>query len=143
LIFSACPGHIYHPDEFFIGLDQKQKEISCFQGGIDVIHHSSVHQMQRLMNSGIINKNDLATVGSLNAQQTDSGCLRLIRDDGNFLADQGIKQSRFTTIGPSNQSYITGSILAFFSFFLAGMLISPPVRFHLVILRGFWSASLF
>jgi len=48
--------------------------------------------MQRLMNTGIINKNNLTAAGSLNPQQTDSGGLRLIGNDGNFLADQGIKQ---------------------------------------------------
>jgi len=54
------------------------------------------------MNSGVINKDNLATAGGFNAQQADSGCLRFVRDDGNFLTDEIIKQSGFASIGATD-----------------------------------------
>jgi hypothetical protein len=72
------------------------------------------------MDAWIIDKNNLAAAGGFDSQQTYSGGLRLIGDDGNFLP---IRHSAelICRYWSSDQSYIAGPQLLFFSFFLAGM----------------------
>ena len=64
-----------------------------------------------LVDTRSIQKDDLAALIGVDRLDAVSGCLRLVRRDGDFLADEMIHQRGFAHIRPSDQGYKAGFFL--------------------------------
>jgi len=58
--------------------------------------------MKRLVNTGIINKDNLTLWSCLDAENTPSCCLGFGRDNGDFLAQHFVQQGRLPHIGTAD-----------------------------------------
>ena len=63
--------------------------------------------MTGLVNSGRIDKHDLTVIGSEHALNAMSGRLRLVRDGGDLLTDNAIKQRGFSRVRTADQRGVT------------------------------------
>jgi hypothetical protein len=60
------------------------------------------------VNAGRVHENDLGRLGGENAQLPAAGGLRARRDNGNFLAEEGIEQSGLAHVGAAYYGDETG-----------------------------------
>ncbi len=87
------------------GVDEEAEEVGRLQGREDEVHHPPVEGVERLVDAGVVDEDDLAPVRGLDAQDADPGRLGLVRDDGDLLAEQGIDESGFADVGTAEEGY--------------------------------------
>jgi len=81
------------------GIDYVDEEIALFKGVAYRVHHALVDGAGRSVNTWGIHKNYLGIGTSKNALNGGARSLRFIRDDGDFLSNERIQQSRFARVG--------------------------------------------
>lgn len=81
------------------GVEDEEKDVDTFEGGGDFVHHLAAERGVGLVNSGRIDKNDLAAFLGNDALYAVACGLRPMRDDGDFLPNETIEQCGFSRIG--------------------------------------------
>ena len=92
--------------EFLGGVDEQADEVGRLERRVDEIHHPFVQLVERLVDARVIDENDLAFVGRVDAQDADPRRLRLVGDDGDFLAEQAVEQGGFSDVRPADEGDI-------------------------------------
>ena len=80
----------------------KTQQVALLQRVAHGIHQALVELRVGAVDTGRIDENDLRFGQSDHALDGRPGGLRLIGDDGHFLADQGIQQRGFSGVRPAD-----------------------------------------
>ena len=89
------------------GVDEEAEKVGGLERGIDEVHHPAVQGVERLVDAGIVDEDDLAFLRCLDAQDADARRLRLVRDDGDLLAEEGVEEGGFPDVGPAEQGHVS------------------------------------
>ena len=85
----------------------RQRRSAVSQRGIDEAHHPPVEGVEGLVDAGIVDEDDLALVRRLDAQDADPRRLRLVRDDGDLLTQEGVEEGGLADVGPSEEGDVS------------------------------------
>jgi len=89
------------------GVDEEAEQVRGLERRIDEVHHPAVQRVERLVDAGVVDENDLAFLRCLDAQDADARRLRLIRDDGDLLAEERVEEGGFSDVGPTEQGHVS------------------------------------
>ena len=67
-----------------------------------VAHHGRVHPVLGLVDAGRVDERDLGAGPARHAEDALAGRLRLVRDDRDLLADEGVDERRLAGVGPAD-----------------------------------------
>lgn len=91
--------------EFLGRVDEEADDVGRLEGGGDEIHHPLVEGVEGLVDPGVVDEDDLALPGRLDAQDADPGRLRLVGDDGDLLAHHGVEKGGFPGVGTADEGH--------------------------------------
>ena len=87
------------------GVDEEAEEVGRLQRGEDEVHHPPVEGVEGLVDAGVVDEDDLAPVGGLDAQDADAGRLGLVRDDGDLLAEKGVDERGLADVRAAEEGH--------------------------------------
>ena len=129
------------------GVDEEAEQVGRLERGVDEAHHPPVEGVERLVDAGIVDEDDLALVGRLDAQDADPGRLGLVRDDGDLLAQDGVDEGGFADVRTPEEGHVadpeascgaSGTAAFFAGRFFAGPSFGAPLP-----VAGFFAAGFF
>ncbi len=95
------------------GIGHQEKNVNPFDRGVDFAEHLFVQRGLCFVNAGRIDENDLAIGARDDALDAIASGLRLRGDDGDFLADEPVQQSRFACVRAANDGDESGAMIWF------------------------------
>ncbi len=90
------------------GVEHQHDNVDFPQGLDGGVHHPDVQSMQGPMDARRIDEHDLAVRIILHAQDAPARRLRLVGDDRDLGADEGVEQRGLAGVGPPDQGHVTG-----------------------------------
>ena len=93
------------------GIGHQEKNVNPFDRGVDFAEHLFVQRGFRFVNTGRIDENDLAIGARDDALDAIASGLRFRGDDGDFLADEAVQQSRFAGVRTTDDGDESGAMM--------------------------------
>jgi hypothetical protein len=80
-----------------------EDQVDLLDGRSHLLHHAGVHGVERAVDTGKVEEDDLAAGLGEDAHDPVAGGLRPLRDDGDLVAEEGVEQGALAGVGPSDQ----------------------------------------
>ena len=84
------------------------EDVDAFEGVLEFVHHHAAQDVFGLVDAGRVYQDDLSVFAIQDALNAIAGGLGLGRDDGDFLADEGIDECGFARVGAAYDCDETG-----------------------------------
>ena len=92
-------------------IHEVEDEVHLLERRANLLHHLRVEAVEGAVDPGKIEEDRLTVLSGEQADDPVAGRLGLGRDDGDFLADEGVQQRALSGIGPAHQGDQAGPVL--------------------------------